>query len=66
MRELKATNRGLVNLAVSIDEDRPTIFRQCTPLRKSSNRTVQVTCLMTTRCSQYCLIDHLWIIKRQS
>jgi predicted component of type VI protein secretion system len=27
MRELKATNRGLVNLAVSIDEDRPTILR---------------------------------------
>jgi hypothetical protein len=27
MRELKATNRGLVNLAVLIDEDRPTILR---------------------------------------
>jgi histidyl-tRNA synthetase len=27
MRELKAISRGLVNLAVSIDEDRPTILR---------------------------------------
>jgi hypothetical protein len=27
MRELKATNRGLVNLAISIGEDRPTILR---------------------------------------
>lgn len=27
MRELKATNRGLVNLAVLVDEDRPTILR---------------------------------------
>jgi hypothetical protein len=27
MRELRAINRGLVNLAVSIDEDRPTIMR---------------------------------------
>jgi hypothetical protein len=27
MRELKATNRGLVNLTVLIDEDRPTILR---------------------------------------
>jgi hypothetical protein len=27
MQQLKATNRGLVNLAVSIDEDRPTILR---------------------------------------
>jgi hypothetical protein len=27
MRELRAINRGLVNLAVSIDEDRPTILR---------------------------------------
>jgi hypothetical protein len=27
MRELRATNRGLVNLTVLIDEDRPTILR---------------------------------------
>jgi hypothetical protein len=27
MRELRAISRGLVNLAVSIDEDRPTILR---------------------------------------
>jgi hypothetical protein len=27
MQQLKATNRGLLNLAVSIDEDRPTILR---------------------------------------
>lgn len=27
MRELKTISRGLVNLAVSIDEDRPTILR---------------------------------------
>ncbi len=27
MQQLKATNRGLLNLAVLIDEDRPTILR---------------------------------------
>jgi hypothetical protein len=33
MQQLKATNRGLLNLAVLIDEDRPTILR----LLNSSN-----------------------------